>query len=648
VNEQYTTFKQIDLLSIRDVLFVYETRTHPEVCKYLLSTPPVSYLAHMEWLNANVPERRKIFLLKIEGTIIGYCQVYDFIGKDTVEIGFVVHPEHQGKGYGKRMVVEITAWLKENMPDRKIILYVRMGNDRAASLYSRCGFKAKEQVGESLRYEMEDARITGLDIAFAHDGQNPMMLRWLGYLSDGIREAGAVSEIVNIGTPAGRSRCDRSDMVLFYRTTQVSSYDFMKRMKARKKFVVYFIDDYLFQPDCKYSSGSTVELLRQMQLADVVASSSKRLLEKVKVPEERKVFRRTVMDRATFDFLASDSPKKDGVWRIGYLAGPARKMGGFIQKVLAHLDPLIPERQSVVFSCFGEHGLGTFRNISVNKVPLFLQEDWKGLYREYKNLFPNVVINVLDETDEFCHCKSELKYVETSALGVPLVTSRVKPFTEVIKDGENGFLASTPEEFAEKVLMLCKNSGLAEKVSRKAQEHVRNEYDVVRNARQFIFDLSGVRTMKEKKPQEVHTTSIHQLVLSDSEVVGPITHGACLEMSIPVMPAMRIKGISVIGATYLKVPHIPASWQVWVNGQKARDGSILANKLLDNQRWSIGFETVRVGDGDTLTFRLINNDADVNLALYASIEKSIGRARLGVKQVRPISMRFELEQEGKK
>lgn len=147
-------FSQIDLFSIRDVLFLYETRTHPEICKYLLGNPPASYLAHMEWLKANVPEKRKMFLLKVDGTIVGYCHAYDFVGKDTVEVGFVVHPDHQGKGWGDRMVTEIVSWLKENMPDRKIILYVRLGNMRASKLYCKHGFVAKEQMQDSILYEL--------------------------------------------------------------------------------------------------------------------------------------------------------------------------------------------------------------------------------------------------------------------------------------------------------------------------------------------------------------------------------------------------------------------------------------------------------------------------------------------------------------
>jgi ribosomal protein S18 acetylase RimI-like enzyme len=152
----YIIFKQIDLFSIRDTLFMYETRTNPEICKYLLGKPPDSYLSHLEWLKANVPEKRKIFLLKVDGTIVGYCHAYDFIWKDTVEVGFVVHPDHQGKGWGDRMVREIVAWLKENMSDRKIILYVRLGNDRASKLYVKHGFKAKEKIGESILYELEE------------------------------------------------------------------------------------------------------------------------------------------------------------------------------------------------------------------------------------------------------------------------------------------------------------------------------------------------------------------------------------------------------------------------------------------------------------------------------------------------------------
>ncbi len=49
--------------------------------------------------------------------------------------------------------------------------------------------------------------------------------------------------------------------------------------------------------------------------------------------------------------------------------------------------------------------------------------------------------------NQFNRCKSAIKYLEYSALGVPGVYSRLSPYSSVVKHGENGFLASTLEEW---------------------------------------------------------------------------------------------------------------------------------------------------------------------------------------------------------
>jgi len=152
----FSTFLQIDLRSPIDTGFLFNTRSHPDVCRYLLGQPPVSYSDHMKWLKSNVPEKRKIFILRVDGKLVGYCQAYDFIDKETVEVGFVVHPDFQRRGYGKIMTREIIAWLRRQMSDRKIILYVLVGNKRAISLYGKYGFVQKERVGDTFRYEIKE------------------------------------------------------------------------------------------------------------------------------------------------------------------------------------------------------------------------------------------------------------------------------------------------------------------------------------------------------------------------------------------------------------------------------------------------------------------------------------------------------------
>ncbi len=60
----------------------------------------------------------------------------------------------------------------------------------------------------------------------------------------------------------------------------------------------------------------------------------------------------------------------------------------------------------------------------------------------------------------FNRCKSAIKFWEYSALGGAGVYSRLEPYTQVVRDGENGLLASTPDEWESALRRLIENPAL--------------------------------------------------------------------------------------------------------------------------------------------------------------------------------------------
>ena len=134
-----TVLELLDQSKEDDVRFVFETRCHPKVVPYLFGKPPDSMEGHRQWLKDNVPSKRLLFVLKEEGKPVGYCQAYNY-EDDTVEVGFVVHPDYQDRGYGGRMVDMLVTELGKRMPEKKVVLEVRADNDRAIGLYEWHGF----------------------------------------------------------------------------------------------------------------------------------------------------------------------------------------------------------------------------------------------------------------------------------------------------------------------------------------------------------------------------------------------------------------------------------------------------------------------------------------------------------------------------
>jgi len=75
-------------------------------------------------------------------------------------------------------------------------------------------------------------------------------------------------------------------------------------------------------------------------------------------------------------------------------------------------------------------------------------------------------------TDAFSDAKSEVKWLEAGALGVPTVASPTDAFRRVIRSGENGLLAATGAEWQRHLLALIDDSGLRRRLGNRARDDV--------------------------------------------------------------------------------------------------------------------------------------------------------------------------------
>lgn len=64
--------------------------------------------------------------------------------------------------------------------------------------------------------------------------------------------------------------------------------------------------------------------------------------------------------------------------------------------------------------------------------------------------------------------QSNIKYIEAAILKIPSVASNIYEFSQVIIDGENGFLASTEDEWYEKIRQLILNPTLRKNMAQNA------------------------------------------------------------------------------------------------------------------------------------------------------------------------------------
>ncbi len=129
--------------------FLRVTRQHPQVDKYLFEDiKRITRVQQENWYNRyNKDMDSKIYLMLDMKTnlYVGYVTfTIKSLYHRRCEVGFVIHPDYQSKGFGKRMVT----WAIKEAPKfeehiHRLSLTVFPSNQRAIKLYKECGFESE-------------------------------------------------------------------------------------------------------------------------------------------------------------------------------------------------------------------------------------------------------------------------------------------------------------------------------------------------------------------------------------------------------------------------------------------------------------------------------------------------------------------------
>lgn len=118
-----------------------------------------------------------------------------------------------------------------------------------------------------------------------------------------------------------------------------------------------------------------------------------------------------------------------------------------------------------------------FQNIRGLQTEFIDELDWKNpesVPREIQRFDIGVLPHRND--GEWNRSKTSLKILEYMACGVPSVASAFGEMPHIVNDGVNGFLASTDEEWAEKLARLLFDMALRGKLGKAGQKTVQEQY----------------------------------------------------------------------------------------------------------------------------------------------------------------------------
>lgn len=94
--------------------------------------------------------------------------------------------------------------------------------------------------------------------------------------------------------------------------------------------------------------------------------------------------------------------------------------------------------------------------------------------------------------NKFNRAKSNLRWLEYSALGIPTVASNVGHFAETVRDNQDGYLADGPDEFFHKLDRLIRDKKLRKEMGRSALRRISQDFNVDKTVSAYTTILEEV------------------------------------------------------------------------------------------------------------------------------------------------------------
>jgi phosphinothricin acetyltransferase len=104
---------------------------------------PITVDSRTAWLAEHNATNRPLWIVKSDTEAVGWVSLQDFYSRPayegTVEVSIYLHPHHQGKGYGKEILLH-TLQACGSMGIHSITAFIFAANEKSIQLFTLCGF----------------------------------------------------------------------------------------------------------------------------------------------------------------------------------------------------------------------------------------------------------------------------------------------------------------------------------------------------------------------------------------------------------------------------------------------------------------------------------------------------------------------------
>lgn len=393
-------------------------------------------------------------------------------------------------------------WEAELMADKKLRVWMGFTQLEGDVYYRMRGYADK-------------MRTQGLDIAYEHfnyGGEGDEKSR---HWQQQIRNKIILNQFENILRVAHISVWQVTpsrDVLAFLRCAKDLATERFNKGKADRKYFLTEVDDDLFDIPAyniasnPYQPNSEVEwvALKQLEMSDAVIVSTQYLADKISLlfPGKPVHIIPNSIDFAIWDHLEPDKDfpaKQPGQIRIGFTGSGNHRMDlELVHEPLLAILEEFPQVQLLLTPQSELHSKTTFvgwnhrdkevlkREVCVNK---FVSID------KYPHFVASwgMDIGIAPLRDNsFNRAKSNLRWLEYAALGIPTVASKVSPFKTSIRHGVDGLVCNSNQEWYEGLKSLIVDAGRRTTMGRQAYERVKRDFNMDIVAKRYGDILQGI------------------------------------------------------------------------------------------------------------------------------------------------------------
>jgi glycosyltransferase involved in cell wall biosynthesis/2-polyprenyl-3-methyl-5-hydroxy-6-metoxy-1,4-benzoquinol methylase len=307
------------------------------------------------------------------------------------------------------------------------------------------------------------------------------------------------------------------DLVILHRVPRSEFIDaIVQSARSHQKIVVFDVDDLVFDSDvlghidalqymepaqrALYEDG-VVRYRGTLELCDAAIVSTDYLVQAVSKFGKPAWVHRNALN---FELLEISErafrarPRASDKVVIGYASGTRTHNRDFreVEPALERILETYPQTEVWILGYLDLADRWSRWAPRVKRVPFV---PWRELPHRLAQLDINLA--PLEMGNPFCLAKSELKYIEAAAVGVPTVSSAMGSFEVAIRSGDNGVLVKQSEEWFAALEQLVRHPTLREAMGARARADTLRRYHPATRGAELLSTLEKiVEGVRETKP----------------------------------------------------------------------------------------------------------------------------------------------------